>query len=243
MTTTDGSIEERLGVDSRRTGELKVTVHPRSNIAPGHIIQSHAACVWQFPGKAIWYVICLLIYSPRDHNTFWECVKAGDSVTTECIIWVCGECCMSIGCGWVTSTRCPFWNVCPTANVCSGDRRVSLWLQQSHAHRRKWLYLSAPEFLPVWDEHASWPKFSSDTEGTCRSSFSVAGAGGAVGIVKGMRDLCLSRMGAEGADQYSYSDPLPVSVFFSLFLTFKFSTTISTCIQCFIGLFVEFFNL
>ena len=66
-----------------------------------------------------------------------------------------------------------------------------------------------------------------------------------MGIVKGMRDLCLSRMGAEGADQYSYSDPLPVSVFFSLSLTIKFSTTISTCerIQCFIGLFVEFFNL
>lgn len=82
---------------------------------------------------------------------------------------------------------------------------------------------SSREFLPAWNEPAAWPKCLPVTEGMCSSSFSVAGAGGAVGVVKGVRGLCLSRMGAEGTDQYGYSDSLPVSGFFSLSLTFKFT--------------------
>lgn len=72
---------------------------------------------------------------------------------------------------------------------------------------------SSRQFLPAWDKHAAWPKCLPETQGTCSSSFSVAGIGGAMGMVKGMRGLCLSRMGAGRAEKYRYQDPLPVSVF------------------------------
>lgn len=116
------------------------------------------------------------------------------------------------------------FGMCAQPQVCTGDGSEPVTSPATCTQKEVIVPQSSREFLPAWDKHVAWPKCLPETQVTCSSSFSVAGIGGSVGMVKGMSGLCLSRMGAGRAEKYRYRDPLPVS-FYSLSLTFKFSIT------------------